>query len=68
MLRAIAYRGLDRRASNSVPPVSFGHLLTRVTHEDAFDAQPLTDRANGLLAVEKSSPAHSTSRRKQFAT
>jgi len=51
MLRAIAYRGLDRSGSKSVPPVAFGHLLTRVTQEDAFDAQPVSDAANNLLAV-----------------
>jgi asparagine synthase (glutamine-hydrolysing) len=51
MLRAIAYRGRDRTALKSVPPVTLGHLLTRVTHEDTFDAQPLGDPPNQLLAT-----------------
>lgn len=51
MLRAIAHRGLDRSAVKSLAPATFGHLLTRVTDEDAFDAQPLADPPNRLLAV-----------------
>jgi len=51
MLRAIAYRGVDRSSAQLSAPAAFGHLLTRVTQEDAFDAQPQCYAGNNLLAV-----------------
>jgi asparagine synthase (glutamine-hydrolysing) len=46
--RALAHRGRDRSASKLDGPAGLGHLLNRITHEDAFDAQPLTDAAAGV--------------------
>jgi asparagine synthase (glutamine-hydrolysing) len=51
MMGAIAHRGPDRRAAWTDGPAGLGHLLMRVTAEDAFDVQPLHDRDAGLTLV-----------------
>ena len=48
-LRMLAHRGPDRRAEWHEGPIGLGHLLMRVTPEDACDAQPLHDSAGGLV-------------------
>jgi len=49
--RAMAYRGLDRRRSRCLQTIGLGHLLTRTTPEDVFDAQPLHDAEAGFTLV-----------------
>jgi asparagine synthase (glutamine-hydrolysing) len=46
--RALGHRGPDRGKTRPDGPVGLGHVLSRITHEDAFDAQPLTDPASGV--------------------
>ena len=48
---AMPARGGDGRATFCDGPVGLGHGLWRVTHEDAFDQQPLYDRDAGLVVV-----------------
>ena len=48
---AMAYRGPDGRDLTTAGPVGLGRCLMRVTREDAFDVQPLTDTADDLILV-----------------
>jgi asparagine synthase (glutamine-hydrolysing) len=50
-INTMTRRGPDRRKIWCAGPVGLGHALMRVTHEDAFDDQPLVDRAAGLTLV-----------------
>jgi asparagine synthase (glutamine-hydrolysing) len=50
-INTMARRGPDRRKTWCDGPVGLGHALMRVTHEDAFDDQPLVDRGAGLALV-----------------
>jgi len=48
---AMAYRGPDGRETATAGPIGLGRCLMRVTPEDAFDVQPLTDMAGDLILV-----------------
>jgi asparagine synthase (glutamine-hydrolysing) len=50
-INTMSRRGPDRRKIWCGGPVGLGHALMRVTHEDAFDDQPLVDRGTGLTLV-----------------
>jgi asparagine synthase (glutamine-hydrolysing) len=50
-INTMTRRGPDRRKTWCSGPVGLGHALMRVTHEDAFDDQPLVDRGAGLALV-----------------
>jgi len=50
MSRTIAHRGPDGRVVEALGSVALGHLLMRVTHEDAHDAQPVHDGRVVLVA------------------
>ena len=46
----LAHLGPDRARTWSAGPVGLGHLMMRVTREEAFDAQPLHDGDLSLVA------------------
>src|SRR5258708_1847765 len=46
----LAHLGPDRARACSAGPISIGHLMMRVTREDAFDAQPLYNGELSLVA------------------
>ena len=46
----LAHLGRDRARAWCHGPVGLGHLMMRITREDAFDAQPLHDAAVSLVA------------------
>ena len=46
----LAHLGPDRARSWTAGPAGLGHLMMRVTREDALDAQPLRDNALTLVA------------------
>jgi asparagine synthase (glutamine-hydrolysing) len=46
----LGHRGPDRARTWSSGPAGLGHLLMRVTREDAFDVQPLSDCGLTLVA------------------
>jgi asparagine synthase (glutamine-hydrolysing) len=46
----LAHLGPDRARAWSAGPVGLGHLMMRITREDAFDAQPLHDSDLALVA------------------
>ena len=48
---AMAHRGPDGRDLVTAGPVGLGRALMRVTPEDAFDLQPLTDPDRDLMVV-----------------
>lgn len=48
---AMAHRGPDGVDHVVAGAVGLGHGLMRITREDAFEIQPLTDRARGLILV-----------------
>lgn len=48
---ALSHRGPDRRAAWRDGAVGMGHLLLRVTREDAADAQPLHSRDGAITLV-----------------
>ncbi len=50
-MNAMAHLGPDRRRLWRDGSAGLGHLLMRVTQEDAFDAQPIVDRTAGLVLV-----------------
>ena len=47
----LAHRGPDGRKVWREGPIGLGHLLMRVTAEDAFDAQPVHDKKAGISLV-----------------
>jgi len=50
MARTIAHRGPDGRAVETLGCAALGHLLMRVTHEDAYETQPVHDEKVALVA------------------
>ncbi len=50
--RALAHRGPDRSKILPDGSVGLGHVLNRITQEDAFDAQPLTDPSGVALTAD----------------
>ena len=46
----LAHLGRDRSRGFTDGPLGLGHLMTRVTREDRFDAQPLRDADTSLVA------------------
>jgi asparagine synthase (glutamine-hydrolysing) len=50
MARTMAHRGPDGRAVEALGLAGLGHLLMRVTHEDAHEAQPLHEGGVALVA------------------
>src|SRR5580693_5092322 len=50
-MQALSGLGADRAKRWRSGAVGMGALLTRVTHEDAYDAQPLRDPARDLTLV-----------------
>ncbi len=46
----LAHLGPDRARAWSAGPVGLGHLMMRITREDAFDVQPLHDAGLTLVA------------------
>ncbi len=46
----LAHLGPDRARTWINGPVGLGHLMMRITHEDAFDAQPISDDRLTLVA------------------
>ena len=48
---ALRYRALDGMRREQLGVVTLGHALAHVTHEDAFEAQPLHDAEAGLWLV-----------------
>jgi asparagine synthase (glutamine-hydrolysing) len=51
MSNTLAHRGGDARKFIVDGQTGLGHRLKRVTHEDAFEAQPLHDRVSGIILV-----------------
>lgn len=51
LTHALAHRGPDGRKSSIAGSVGLGHCLTRITREDAHDAQPLRDSETGIVLV-----------------
>jgi asparagine synthase (glutamine-hydrolysing) len=46
----LEHLGPDRTRTSCAGPVGLGHLMMRITHEDAFDVQPLHDADLTLVA------------------
>ena len=51
MLRTLAHLGPDGSSCICDGPLGLGYGAMQITHEDAFDAQPLADDAGGSLLV-----------------
>jgi asparagine synthase (glutamine-hydrolysing) len=52
MMNALNAHGPDRSEAYTAGPVGLGHLLTRMTPEDSFDAQPLRGAGGAVMVAD----------------
>jgi len=50
-MNVMSHLAADRRQAWQSGGAGLGHMLTRVTREDVFDAQPIAESSSGLTAV-----------------